>query len=462
MFKTEIYVERRGKLKKALSPGMYIFQGNPESPMNYADNPFRYRQDSTFIYYFGIDAPNLTAVIDLDNDREIIFGDDLTVEQIIWMGSQPSLHEKCDNVGSKECFPANKLHDFVQNALNKNQPIHFLPQYRAENKIFFANILSQSVAQIEKNSSVEFAKAVIAQRSVKSDLEISEIEKALEVSYDMHVHAMRHSKPGVVEQEIAGAIEGIALSGGGYVSYPVIFSVDGQTLHNHYHGNVMQAGDIIVNDSGAAVASHYASDITRTLPVSGKFTPEQKDMYNIVLEALDSANAMIAPGVRFKDIHLHACKILAAGLKDKGLMKGDLDEAIQAGAHALFFQCGTGHMMGLDVHDMEDLGEQYVGYDEEIQRSTQFGLISLRLGKKLQPGFVVTVEPGLYFIPELIDMWRAENKYAEFINYDAVEKYRDFGGIRIEDNLVVTQSGQRILGRPIPKTVADVEAVCAS
>ncbi len=461
MFNAKIYTERRNELKKSLSPGMYIFQGNPESPMNYPDNPFRYRQDSNFIYYFGIDAPNLTAVIDLDNDREIIFGDDLTVDEIIWMGSQPLLQGKCERVGIKECLPTNKLQAFIQTALNKKQPIHFLPQYRAENKLFIAALLNQSVAQIENGLSVEFAKSVIAQRSVKSDLEVSEIEKALDVSYDMHVYAMRHSKPGVIEQEIAGAIEGIALSGGGYVAYPVIFSVDGQTLHNHYHGNTMQAGDIIVNDSGASISSHYASDITRTIPVSGQFSPEQKDMYNIVLEALDSANSMVAPGVRFKDIHLHACKILATGLKDKGLMKGDLDEAIKAGAHALFFQCGTGHMMGLDVHDMEDLGEEYVGYDAETQRSAQFGLRSLRLGKKLQPGFIVTVEPGLYFIPELIDMWRAENKYTEFINYDAVEKYRNFGGIRIEDNLVVTQNGQRILGKPIPKTVAEVEAVCA-
>jgi Xaa-Pro aminopeptidase len=288
------------------------------------------------------------------------------------------------------------------------------------------------------------------------------MEKALDVSYDMHVYAMRFSRPGIFEQEIAGAIEGIALAAGGYVAYPVIFSVDGQTLHNHYHGNVMQAGDIIVNDSGASVASHYASDITRTIPVSGKFTPEQKDMYNIVLEALNSANAKVAPGVRFKEVHLHACKILAAGLKDKGLMKGDIEEAVQAGAHALFFQCGVGHMLGLDVHDMEDLGEEFVGYDEETRRSPQFGLSYLRLGKKLQPGFVVTVEPGLYFIPELIDIWQAENKFSQFINYDVVERYRDFGGIRIEDNLVVTQTGQRFLGKPIPKTAAEVEAVCGS
>ena len=300
---------------------------------------------------------------------------------------------------------------------------------------------------------------MVAQRSYKSSLEIERIEKSLETAYEMHTTAMRMTRPGVYEREVAAAIEQVAIAMGGRVSYPVIFSVDGQILHNHDHSNMMKAGDIVVNDSGAECAMHYASDITRTIPVGGKFTERQREVYDIVLDAQLKAIDAIRPGVEFRGVHLSACEVMAEGLKSLGLMKGDMKEAVSEGAHALFFQCGFGHMMGLDVHDMEDLGEDYVGYDGSVKRSGQFGLVSLRLGKKLEKGFVVTAEPGIYFIGQLIDKWRAEKRHEQFINYEAVQSYRDFGGVRIEDNILVTADGCRLLGKPIPKSIEEVETL---
>ncbi len=461
MFKPETYIERRRKLKEQIKSGVIIFLGNNESPMNYPDNPYLYRQDSSFLYFWGIDHPGLAAIIDVESGKEIILGDDPTIDQIVWLGPQKSLNEKSGQVGVEHTAPFNQLEKEIKAARDKNRKIHFLPQSRADNVIYLAEILECPPSQLNDKTSSEFVQAVINQRSIKSKEEIDEIEVALDITYDMHTYAIRESRPGKVEQEIAGMMEGIALSRGGYVAYPVIFSVHGETLHNHYHGNVMKDGDIAVNDCGSSSPSDYASDITRTVPISGKFSEQQKAIYQIVLDSMESGIKKTAPGVKFKDIHLHCSRLLAEGLKSLGLMKGDLDTAVEEGAHALFFQCGVGHMMGFDVHDMEDLGENLVGYDEETQRTDQFGLSSLRLGKRLQPGYVVTVEPGIYLIPDLIDMWKADNKFTDFINYAEVEKYRDFGGIRIEENVFVTENGYRILGKPIPKTVADVEEMAS-
>jgi Xaa-Pro aminopeptidase len=300
-------------------------------------------------------------------------------------------------------------------------------------------------------------RAVVAQRSTKTAEEIEQIEAALDISYEMHTTAMKMSKPGVFEREVAGAMEGIALSRGGRLAFPTIFSIHGETLHNHYYGNIMKAGNIVVNDCGAESPLHYAGDVTRTIPVGGKFSPRQRDIYNIVLAAQQRAIEAVKPGVEFREIHRLACTILASGLADLGLLKGNIQEAVDAGAHTLFFQCGLGHMLGLDVHDMEALGEDYVGYTDTIKRSPEFGWKSLRLARALEPGFVITVEPGVYFIPELIDRWKAQNKCADFINYDKVERYRDFGGIRLEDDVLVTSDGRRILGKKIPKTIEEVE-----
>ncbi len=459
MFRPRTYIERRECLRGQIQNGLILFLGNQESPMNYPDNPYPFRQDSSFLYFFGLDFPNLAAVIDIDQATDCVFGDDPTVDQIIWMGPQPSLKDRCDSVGISNTALLDQLQTLLEKAVNQNRSIHFLPQYRADNISLIKELLPMGASEA-------LTKAVVAQRSTKTQEEIKQIEAALDISYQMHTTAMKMSKPGVFEREVAGAIEGIALSRGVRLAFPTIFSIHGETLHNHYYGNMMKAGDMVVNDSGAESPLHYASDITRTIPVGGKFSPRQRDIYNIVLAAQQKAIETVAPGVEFREIHRLACTILASGLADLGLLKGNIQQAVHAGAHTLFFQCGLGHMLGLDVHDMEALGEDYVGYTDTITRNPEFGWKSLRLARALEPGFVITVEPGVYFIPELIDRWKADNKCADFINYDKVERYKNFGGIRIEDDILVTpvfsvedrSGGHRILGKPIPKTIEEVES----
>jgi Xaa-Pro dipeptidase len=459
MFAADVYVKRRERLRKRLRSGLLLFLGNDESPMNYHDNQYTFRQDSSFLYYWGIDHPALAALIDIDEVREVLFGDDPTIADIVWIGPQPLLRDKAKQVGVQFLESMSQLKETLLRALRLGRPIHLLPQYRSDNLLMLERLLGVQSAAVHEYASREFITAVVAQRSIKAPEEIAQIEAALEISYEMQVTAMRMAKPGVYEREVAGAMHGIALARGGNIAFPIIFSIHGETLHNHHHGNLMQAGNIVVNDSGAESALHYAGDLTRTFPVSGKFSDRQKEIYRIVLDAQEKALAAMKPGAPFRDVHLLACTVLAAGLKNLGLMKGDIEEAVREGAHALFFQCGVGHMMGLDVHDMENLGEQFVGY-EQLERSPQFGLCYLRLAKPLQVGFVVTVEPGLYFIPQLIDMWKAERRLEQFINYEAVERFRDFGGMRIEDDVLVTEGGYRLLGKAVPKTIEAVEAHC--
>jgi len=461
MFDADIYVQRRENLKKQVGSGVVLFIGNSDSPMNYADNQYLFRQDSSFLYFWGLDYPSLAAVIDIDDDKEIVFGDDLTVDDIVWMGPQPTLQDKSRKAGVKDTAPLDKLETAIREAVRNGRKIHYLPQYRAGNILVLEKLLGIYPSQVNAYASAALIKAVVAQRNVKSAVEIEQIEQALDIAYKMQTLAMKMAKPGVRESEIAGAMEGLVLAEGGRIAFPVIFSIHGETLHNHFHGNIMKEGDMAVNDSGAETGMHYASDITRTIPVSGAFMQKQRDIYEIVLKSQLSAIDAIKPGVQYRDVHLLTAKVIAGGLRDLGLMKGNIDAAVEQGAHALFFPHGVGHMMGLDVHDMENLGENYVGYDEGIKRSEQFGLAYLRLAKELIPGYVLTVEPGIYFIPELIDMWKSEKKFKEFINYKTVEKYRDFGGIRIEDDVLVTENGHRVLGKPIPKTVEEVESACS-
>jgi len=460
MFPREIYLGRRKTLGNSVKSGLLVFLGNEESPMNYPANQYTFRQDSSFLYYWGLDAPGLAAIVDIDSGTETLFGDDPTVADIVWTGPQPLLRDKAESAGVSRALPTANLKESLGEALGKGRTVHYLPPYRPENILTIERLLGIHPSFAKTYASVEFTRAVVAQRSVKAAEEIAQIEEAINITCEMQTYAMKAARAGMVEREIAGAMHGIALARGGNLAFPIIFSIHGETLHNHYHGNVMQNGNIVVNDCGAESALHYAGDLTRTFPVSGKFTDRQKDLYRIVLDAQQKALDAIKPGVAHRDIHLLAAHALASGLKQLGLMKGDVNEAVAQGAHAMFFQCGLGHMMGLDVHDMEDLGEQHVGYDG-MQRSPQFGLCYLRLAKPLRPGFVITAEPGIYIIPELIDQWKAERKNEEFINYDVLERYRDFGGIRIEDDVLVTEAGYRLLGKPVPKTVEDVEAACA-
>lgn len=456
-FSPSTYQSRRTALKKQFKSGILFFPGNGESPLNYAANWYFYRQDSSFLYYWALDMAGLSAIIDIDNDREIIFGDDLEIDDVVWSGPQPTIAELAGKADVSQTAPAADLAKMLNAAQQQGRQIHFLPQYRAENKINIAAMLDDNPATLNKSASLPLIKAVVAQRSVKTAEEVAEIEKALEISYVMHTSAMKLARPGMVEHEVAGEMEGIALKMGGRLCFPGIFSIHGETLHNHHHFNRMKAGDIVVNDCGSEAPSHYCSDITRTIPIGGKFSPRQRDLYQAVLDAQMAAIDAVRPGIPFRDVHLLAARIMTERLQDIGLMKGNLDDSVSQGAHGIFFPHGLGHMMGLDVHDMEALGENHVGYDDAVKRSEQFGTAYLRMGKALQPGYVLTVEPGCYMIPTLIDMWKADKKFSEFINYDEFEKYKDFGGIRIEDDVLVTEDGYRVLGKAIPKTVTEVE-----
>jgi len=462
MFDSEIYVERRNHLRERVESGLLLFLGNEESPMNYPANPFHFRQDSSFLYFFGLDSPSLAAVVDVDEGRDMIFGNDVSMEDIIWMGELPSMKERASQVGVTNTAPLAQLEEVINEAKNKGRSIHYLPPYRPENVLKIIQLLAIDQTGVKSQASKELIKAVVAQRSVKIPQEIEQMEMAHEVTYDMYITAMKMAKPGIFEREIVGQMEGIVLASGCYMAFPTILTINGQILHNHYHGNPLIGGRLLVMDSGAESPMNYASDITRTVPVGGAFMPKQKEVYNIVLRAQETAILNIKPGGMFKDIHLQAAAIIASGLKDLGLMRGDPAEAVQAGAHGLFFPHGLGHMIGLDVHDMEDLGEDYVGYNDTVQRSEQFGLAYLRMAKKLVPGHVLTVEPGIYFISALIDQWAAEKKFESFIDYEKLKEYRNFGGVRIEDNVLVTEEGRQVLGKSIPKTVEEVEEITAS
>jgi Xaa-Pro aminopeptidase len=460
MFETKIYVQRRERLKKTMAGGILLFPGNAESPMNYADNTYHFRQDSSFLYFFGLDQPNLTALIDLDENREIIFGDELTIDDIVWMGTQPTLRARAETVGVYRTEPTAKLADYLSGARAQNRVIHYLPPYRANTRVFLAELLGLKLAEVQQRASLDFIKAVIALRNIKQEEEIVEIEKAVTTSVRMHRRAMTMAAPGLTEAEIAAAVHEVALTAGGNLAFPIIATINGQTLHNHYHGNVLKKGDLFLLDAGAETALHYGGDLSSTVPVDKTFTTRQKEIYRIAFDAHQAAVSMLRPGIRFKEIHLAACRVIASGLRDLGLMTGDVDEAVAAGAHAMFFPCGLGHMMGLDIHDMESLGEVYVGWDGEA-KSTQFGLKSLRLGRELVPGFVLTIEPGIYFIPELMDLWQKQGQFASFINYQKLRTYRDFGGLRNEENFLISADGCRRLGEPLPKTIEAVEGMRA-
>jgi len=415
MFSAKTYVNRRAGLRKKVESGFILFLGNEESPMNYTDNQYAFRQDSSFLYYFGIDQPGLAAAIDVDENKEYVFGNDLTIDDIVWMGPQPTIAQRARKVGAKNSASLQQMETILKKVIAQGRTVHYLPQYRADNILKIEHLLGIHPKRMKEYSSEKLIMAVASQRVKKSAEELKEIEAAVAVAYEMQTTAMRLSKPGMSERMIAGIIEGIAVSHGGRLSFPAILSVNGQTLHNHYQGNKMKAGDIVVNDSGAETAMHYASDITRTFPVSGKFTALQKDIYQTVLDMQMTAIKAIKPGIKYKSVHLKAAKLLVERFKDMGFMKGNTDDAVKNGAHALFFPHGLGHLMGLDVHDMENLGEGYTGYNEKTKRSSQFGLAYLRFGKEMEPGVVLTVEPGIYFIPELIDLWKKDNKFKEFI-----------------------------------------------
>ena len=461
MFPKTIYINRRNRLREKIGSGLLLFPGNSESAFNYPANTYSFRQDSTFSYFFGLDHPDFVGVMDIESGIDYIYGDDVDLDDIIWMGPQLTVIEQAASVGVGNTATLEKLEGFLKTAINKGRKVHFLPPYRGETMIQLEQWLNIHHTLLKQSVSLDFIKAVVKLRSIKDELEIADIESMVDVAYKMHTTAMKMAYPGIKEQVISGTIEGISLAFGGPVSFPVILSVNGQVLHNHGHNNYLKEGQLLVVDAGAESSLHYASDITRTCPVGGKFNQRQKEIYEIVLAANMKGITTTKPGIPYRDSHFAACETITQGLKDIGLMKGDVKEAVANGAHAMFLPHGLGHMLGMDVHDMEGLGQIHVGYDDEFRPSEQFGTAFLRMGRRVKPGMVITNEPGIYFIPELIDLWRSQNKFTEFINYEKLETYKDFGGIRIEDDILVTETGCRVLGKPIPKTVAEVEAIMA-
>lgn len=463
MFHPEVYKLRRRRLRELVGKGVVLFLGNKEVAMNYAANNYPFRQDSSFLYYFGLDMPGLAGMIDCENDVEVIYGSDPTLEDVIWVGKQEPLQEKASRAGISIVKPLERLDGDVFRVIAHSREVHYLPPYREQRRLQLAYYDNLKYEEVDRNASETLIRAVVEQRSVKDINELKELEETMNnVTAEAYFQSASLIKPGSYEYQIAGQFEGFALENYCRLAYPIICTVNGETLHNHYYGNELKSGQLLLIDAGVESPKRYATDITRTYPVSGKFTEQQKDIYKIVLTAQEEAIKAIRPGKPYYEVHMLAATVITKGLIELGLMKGSVEDAVKHGAHALFFPHGIGHMIGLDVHDMEDIGENFVGYDDEFKRSDQFGTAYLRMAKRLNPGNVVTVEPGIYFIDPLIDKWHSEGRYRDFIDYRAVSKFRGLGGIRIEDNVAVTDDGYRVIGKPIAKSIEDIEALISN
>lgn len=458
LFSKSTYVERRNELKKLVGSGLIVLFGNNDSPANYPSNTYKFRQDSSFLYYFGLHRSGLVGVIDVDNDREYLVGDEIDIEDIVWYGSVTSVAEMAEMTGVARTAAMRELPAIVESAKAQGEEVHFLPPYRFDNQIQIMDLLGIHPSQQKAVASLKLIAAVVKMRTTKTEEEIAELERAAEIGYEMHTTAMRLCRPGITEQYIGGMVDGIANAYGCMVSFQTIATQHGEVMHGNPSTAKLEAGRLMLVDAGAETNENYCSDNTRTTPVSGVFTQKQKDIYNIVVECHDHVLEVAKPGVKWWDVHFAVCRIITERLQQLGLMKGDVEESLKAGAHAMFLPHGLGHSMGMDVHDMEGLGQVYVGFDNEVRPSTQFGTNALRFGRRLQKGFVVTDEPGIYFIPALIDDWKKNGTNAQFLNFDKIDEYRDFGGIRIEDDVLITDEGCRFIGsKRIPYHVEDVE-----
>ena len=465
MFDTATYIRRRNELKKLVKEGIIILFGNNESPANFPNNGYYpFRQDSSFLYYFGLQRDGLVGIIDIDNDKDILVGNDIDIEDIVWYGSVESMTEMMQRCGAQETLPMKALKTICNEALSKHRKIHFLPPYRHDIKIQVFDLLGVHPIQQKEAASMELIKAVVKMRSVKEQQEIEELERAAVIGYMMHTTAMRLTKPGVTEKFVSGQVDGIAHSYGAMVSFPTIYTQHGEILHGAPSMNKLEEGRLVLCDAGGETLNNYCSDNTRTMPVNGKFTQRQLEIYSIVEACHDYTLELAKPGVKYADVHFAICRLMFDRLKELGLAKGNTEEAVRAGAHAMFLPHGLGHMMGMDVHDMENLDQINVGFDEETRPNLeQFGTNCLRMGRRLEEGFVVTDEPGIYFIPALIDEWKAKKHCADFLNFDKLDEYKDFGGIRIEDDVLITKDGCRFIGKDrIPYHPKDVEAFMAN
>ena len=469
MFSKEVYARRRQTLVAKMADsaaegkrGIALFIGNTEAPAQYKDNCYKFRQDSTWLYFFGIDQPLYAAIIDLDNGNETIFANDVEIGDIIWMGPQPSVASIAASVGVEKSAPYTDLNAAVAKVLAEGRPVHFVKPSRYYNTMKIASLLSCGTDEVAGRFSLALTKAIISMRLVKEDCEIEVIDDACNLGYEMHTVARNSIVPGIIEQEIVGKMDGVTLSKGWGVSFPTILTQHGETLHNHLHDKIIEPGKLMVIDAGAESNVHYASDFTRTYPTSGKFTAKQREIYQIVCDCNEFAFSMTRPGISYREVHLKTMHLMLEELRALDIVRGDVQDMVEAGIAGLFMPHGLGHNMGLDVHDMEDYGENYVGYDDDQSRSPQLGLGSLRMARKLVPGNVITDEPGIYFIPALIEKWKSEKTDQGFVNYQKLESYYDFGGIRLEDDVLVTADGARRLGKErLPISPDDVEAAMA-
>lgn len=469
MFSKEVYARRRQTLVAKMADsaaegkrGIALFIGNTEAPAQYKDNCYKFRQDSTWLYFFGIDQPLYAAIIDLDNGNETIFANDVEIGDIIWMGPQPSVASVAASVGVEKSAPYTDLNAAVAKVLAEGRPVHFVKPSRYYNTMKIASLLGCGTDEVAGRFSLALTKAIISMRLVKEDCEIEAIDDACNLGYEMHTMARNSIVPGIIEQEIVGKMDGVTLSKGWGVSFPTILTQHGETLHNHLHDKIIEPGKLMVIDAGAESNVHYASDFTRTYPTSGKFTAKQREIYQIVCDCNEFAFSMTRPGISYREVHLKTMHLMLEELRALDIVRGDVQDMVEAGIAGLFMPHGLGHNMGLDVHDMEDYGENYVGYDDDQRRSPQLGLGSLRMARKLVPGNVITDEPGIYFIPALIEKWKSEKTGQGFVNYQKLESYYDFGGIRLEDDVLVTADGARRLGKKrLPISPDDVEAAMA-
>lgn len=459
MFDKDVYISRRKRLKELVGNGLVLIVGNSESPMSYSDNSYNFIQDSTFLYYFGLNSPDLVGVMDIDSDEDYIFGKEFTMDDIIWMGQQRTFKERAKDVGIENFVELEKMKEILKRDKDNERIIHFTNQYRVENSLKISRLLGLSLDEVNEKFSKRLVDGIIEMRSLKRDYEIAELEKATNVTREMHLVAMKNVKVGMKGYELVALLEAVAKKYNATTSFHTICTTNGQILYNHFHGNIFKEGDIVLLDCGARLENGYCGDMTTVFPVSGRFDSRQKDIYSLLIEMFDRAEECTKPGVTNKSVHLEVCKVLVEGLIKRGIMRGSVDEIVDAGAHALFFPHGLGHMIGLDVHDMENFGENNVGYDNVTKREIQFGLKSLRMGKELKPGYVLTIEPGIYFIPELIKKWEKEGKFKEYINYEEVKKYLDFGGMRYEGDFLITENGNRRLGDKMPKYDYEIEEI---
>lgn len=460
MFSKETYMQRRNRLRERMTRGgLILLPGNAEAPANYPDNGYHFRQDSNFLYFFGLNKPDLIGLLDIDSGEDTLYGNDFSVDDIIWMGPQPTVRELAATVGVSRSAPLDAVRARITEALKQNRPVHFLPPYRGDTKLLMSDLLGVNPASLQNYMSVDLVIAVGNMREEKSAEELEELERGFEIGYRMHTTAMKLCAPGVVEREIAGAIEGVSMQYGAGVSFHSIVTQHGETLHNHSHDGVLESGRLLLVDAGAETVNNYCSDHTRTFPVNGKFTQQQRDLYNLVLAAHDHVLRIARP-MMYRDLHRAAYEVLAEGLIGMGLMRGNAQEAVAAGAMEMFMPHGLGHGMGLDVHDCEEFGERGLrDFYAVAARADEIDTCIIRKNWRLRPGTVLTDEPGLYFIPALMDKWEQEGRCAAFIDFEKLKAFRDFGGIRIEDDLVITPEGNRMLGsHRIPVTVEEIEA----